>query len=67
MFASPVFKNMFSSLFKEAASCLVELPGKNINAVLDMLDFIYPSKDLKINGMIHNHSSTPLSTFKNIN
>ena len=56
MFASPVFKNMFSSLFKEAASCLVELPGKNIDAVLDMLDFIYPSKDLKINGTVHIHS-----------
>ena len=56
MFASPVFKNMFTSSFKEAASCRVELPGKNIDAVLDMLDFIYPSKDLKINGMVHIHS-----------
>ena len=41
---------MFTSPFKEASAGRVELPGKSLSTVLLMLDHLYPTKTLVLNG-----------------
>lgn len=41
-FASPVFKAMLSSNFKEGRQKVINLPGKSKTTVLAMLNLIYP-------------------------
>ena len=50
MFQSPVFKKIFTSSFKEATTCRVELPGKNVDSVIHMLDYLYPTSSFMIDG-----------------
>ena len=42
MVASPVFNAMFGGHFKEAKASEVSLPGKKVEEIEWMLDFIYP-------------------------
>ena len=42
MVASPVFDAMFGGHFKEAKTSEVSLPGKKVEEIEWMLDFIYP-------------------------
>ena len=51
MVASPVFNAMFGGHFKEARTSEVSLPGKKVEKIEWMLDFIYPdSTQLKPSG-----------------
>ena len=45
---------MFTSPFKEASAGRVELPGKSLSTVLLVLDHLYPTKTLVLNGECKN-------------
>ena len=47
---SKVFKTMLTGPWKEAKSKEIKLPGKSLQAVVWLLDFVYPRTKLKING-----------------
>ena len=49
---SPVFKTMFSSEFKEAQTSEVNLPGKKIEEIGWLLDFLYPDSYCKLTGKV---------------
>lgn len=49
-YASPVFKRMFQSQFKESSSKCVKLTGKNYNVFLDMLLNMHPRIGKPISG-----------------
>lgn len=48
MVASPVFKTMFTSSFKEAETARVTLTGKTLVEVRWMLDYLYPDVAFKL-------------------
>ncbi|XP_057309605.1 BTB and MATH domain-containing protein 38-like [Hydractinia symbiolongicarpus] len=48
-FASPVFKAMLSSNFKEGKEKVINLPGKNKRDIVTLLNIIYPT-DFMITG-----------------
>ena len=47
---SNVFKTMLTGPWKEAKSKEIELPGKSLQAVVWLLDFVYPRTKLQIDG-----------------
>lgn len=46
--ASPVFETMFSSNFKEKSALEIPLPGKKKIEIEQLLNWMYPDKDLSI-------------------
>ena len=63
MFQSPVFKKIFTSSFKEATTCRVELTGKNVDSVIHMLDYLYPTRSLLIDGKYVSVCQTDMEDF----
>lgn len=50
MASSPVFRTMFRSGFKESETKRVNLKGKSVEQVLNMLDYMYPEKTQILTG-----------------
>jgi hypothetical protein len=50
--ASPVFAKMASSHFKEDAKNEIELPGKKLEDILDLLETIYPNFSRILDGKL---------------
>ena len=63
MFQSQVFIKIFTSSFKEATTCRVELPGKNVDSVIHMLDYLYPTRSLSIDGKYVSVCQTDMEDF----
>ena len=49
---SEVSKKMFSGPWKESESKEVTLPGKSLQAVVWMLDYMYPQTGFRLKGKI---------------
>ena len=52
MVASPVFNTMLSGDFEEAKTAEVNLPGKRVEEVEWMLDFLYPDTECPLTGTL---------------